>query len=94
MNTSRSAIERELIAVLSETARIDAASVTPQSDLAQLGIDSLKIVELIFDIEDRYGITVDYNANDGAVESVGALVDLVVGLIAAKSEAGALLSGA
>jgi len=94
VNTSRSAIERELIAVLSETARIDAASVTPQSDLAQLGIDSLKIVELIFDIEDRYGITVDYNANDGAVESVGALVDLVVGLIAAKSEAGALLSGA
>ena len=94
MNTSRSAIERELIAVLSETARIDAASVTPQSDLAQLGIDSLKIVELIFDIEDRYGITVDYNANDGAVESVGALVDLVVGLIAAKAEASALLSGA
>ncbi|MET0383866.1 MAG: acyl carrier protein [Burkholderiaceae bacterium] len=89
MTTDRSKLERELIALLSETAKIDASTVTPESDLAKLGVDSLKVVELIFEIEDRYQITIDYNANDGTLESFGALVDMVAVLIEDKASTGA-----
>ncbi len=93
MTTNRSQIERELVELLSDAAKVDPATIKPESDLTQLGIDSLKLVELIFEIEDRYGITIDYNANDGAVESAGALVDLVAGLIDEKAEANAVIPG-
>jgi acyl carrier protein len=42
---------------LSEQYGIEPASVVPEASLAQLGIDSLIFVELVFEFESRFGIT-------------------------------------
>lgn len=36
---------------------IDAATILPETELATLGVDSLTVAELIFDLEDKFGIT-------------------------------------
>lgn len=36
---------------------------SPLTSLEEIGFDSLDLVELIFLIEDRFGVDIDYNAN-------------------------------
>jgi acyl carrier protein len=87
MSPHRLTIERELVTLLADTAQIESTAITPTSGLAEIGIDSVQTVELIFEIEDRYGISIDYNANDGAIETMGSLVELVTRLVEARAEA-------
>ncbi|WP_430464102.1 acyl carrier protein [Tabrizicola sp.] len=52
-----------------------------------LGLDSLAIVEVIFGIEESFGITVPFNANEPGgldLSTVGGLVAVVEGLIASR----------
>jgi acyl carrier protein len=37
---------------------LDRAKLTPEAELSQLGIDSLAVLELLFDIEDRFGLKI------------------------------------
>ena len=37
---------------------VDRAKLTPETELSQLGIDSLALLELLFDIEDRFGLKI------------------------------------
>lgn len=46
--------------ILQENLDIDPATVTPDSTLDSLGIDSLDTVELICDLEERLGIEMGY----------------------------------
>ncbi len=78
--------ENEILDMLSRIARIDRASLTPETELAGVGVDSLDLVEVIFEVEERYGISVPYNANDVAAGSaafatVGDVLNKVVSLI-------------
>lgn len=78
-----------IIAIIAEQAVLDPAEVTDSASLADLGIDSLGVVEAIFAIEEAFDITVPFNANDPAaspfdISSVGAIVAAVKGLIAAQ----------
>ena len=57
----------ELIADRNE---IDAASITPETSFAELGIDSLDTVEMLMDLEDRIGAEIEL---DEKVETVGEL---------------------
>ena len=62
----------------------------PEDKLDDLGIASLDVVEIIFDIEERFDIEVPYNANqtDGAdFKTVGDVVTAVEELVAAKKSA-------
>jgi acyl carrier protein len=54
--------------------------------LDKLGLDSLKLVELIFDIEEKFDIHIPLNANmDLESKTVGDLIQAVEQLVAAKS---------
>jgi acyl carrier protein len=55
--------------------------------LKDLGIDSLSVVELIFELEERFNIQIPYNANDTEpeFETVGEVVDAIKNVIAKKS---------
>jgi len=46
--------------ILEENLEIDPETVTPESTLEDLGIDSLDTVELICDLEERCGIEMGY----------------------------------
>ena len=49
----------------------DAENITPETEYTALGIDSLTIVEILMDIEDNFGVTIEA-ANAG--KTVGDLV--------------------
>ena len=55
--------------------------------LATLGLDSMEVVSLTFDIEEKFDITIPFNANtDIKSKTVGDLIQTVDRLIAAKAQ--------
>jgi acyl carrier protein len=78
MSTQRSIIERDLIALLAGVINVDPASVKPEAGLADVGINSIDLVEAIFVIEEKYGISISYNANAANFASVGVLLEMVI----------------
>lgn len=84
-------VRDQVIGIIAEQALLDPADVTASESLAELGVDSLGLVEAIFAIEERFDIQVPFNANDPAssgfdISSVDAVVAAVERLVAAKSE--------
>ena len=87
-------VRERVIAILAEQAVLDPAEVTEDMTLADLGIDSLGLVEAIFAIEEGLDISVPFNANEPEksgfdVSSVGAIVAAVEGLVADQKGGGA-----
>ncbi|MFO6463230.1 acyl carrier protein [Jannaschia sp. KMU-145] len=73
-------------AILAEQAMIDVADVSDEQSLADLGIDSMGVVEAIFAIEEAFDIQVPFNANAPEasafdISSVGAVVAAVTRLV-------------
>ena len=78
-----------VIGILAAQALIEPATVRLTDDPAGIGLDSLGMVEAIFTIEEAFGISVPFNANEpGAsdfdISSVGSVVEGVRRLVAAK----------
>lgn len=83
------AIEDQVIAIIAQQAVLDVADVTLASRLADLGLDSLGMVETIFAIEECFDVTVPFNANDPAasevdLSSVAAVVAAVRALVSTR----------
>jgi len=56
------------------------ADPTRDTPIGDLGIDSFSIVEIIYEVEEKLGIEVPFNANDNALagmKTVGDLIDAV-----------------
>jgi acyl carrier protein len=52
----------------------DDKEITPESNLRELGLDSMQSIELLFAIEDTYGITLpDDELNDATFATAGSL---------------------
>lgn len=82
-------IRDKVIAIIAEQALLQPPDVAMENSLADLGIDSLGLVESIFAIEEAFDVAVPFNANDpGAgefdISSVAAIVAAVEGLVRAK----------
>ena len=82
----------QVISLVAEKAMLDRDQVTPTSTMEDLGIDSLTVVELIFAIEETFGIEVPFNANEPEnsefdVSSVGAVAESVERLVAEGADA-------
>ena len=56
-------IASQVIDIISEQAMLDPAGITLESSLAELGVDSMGVVECIFAIEETFDISVPFNAN-------------------------------
>ncbi|BDW85396.1 acyl carrier protein [Roseicyclus marinus] len=81
------AIRDKVIAIIAEQAVLEPGDVTPEATLADLGIDSLGLVESIFAIEEAFDIQVPFNANepdqsDFDISSVAAIIAAVEALVA------------
>jgi len=50
-------VERQLYDIIAKQGGIDVATITPQSTLKDLGVDSLTAIETIFEIEEHFGVT-------------------------------------
>ncbi len=76
-------------AIIARHAMLDVDMVQPEARLADLGLDSLMLVETIFGLEEAFDISVPFNANDPAqgqfdLSTVGAVIAGVEALIAAR----------
>lgn len=85
-------VRDKVIAIIAQQAVLEVSDVTDESTLADLGIDSLGLVESIFAIEEAFDISVPFNANEpGAgdfdISSVAAIVRAVEALVAEKGAA-------
>lgn len=86
---SRSVQDR-VIAIVAEQAMLDPDEITLGSTPAELGIDSLGLVESIFAIEEAFDISIPFNANEPAqsdfdISSMGAIIAAVEKLVAGKA---------
>lgn len=59
---------------------VEPAKILPETLLADLGVDSLMMLELIFEFEDQFGITLPEDLK--SPRTVGEMVTLMDGLIA------------
>jgi acyl carrier protein len=82
-------IQGKVVDIIAEQGLLERGIVTLDARLADLGIDSLGIVEAVFAIEEAFGIAVPFNANEpGAgfdMSSVGSIVAAVRGLVAQQA---------
>jgi len=80
-----SAAEDILEMITGRIATSDALQLSEPLD--KLGLDSLQVVELIFDIEEKFDINLPINANmDIDSKTVGDLIQAVDKLVAAKAK--------
>jgi acyl carrier protein len=79
----------KVIAIIAEQAVLEPSDISFDQSPADLGIDSLGIVEAIFAIEETFDIEVPFNANepeksDFDISSVAAIIRAVEGLVAGQ----------
>lgn len=87
-------VESDVLDIIAKQANIDRAKLTRDANLTELDIQSLDVVEIVFAIEEKFDITVPYNANDpsGAAagisfKSIGDVIDAVSKLVAEQRAA-------
>ena len=83
-------VEAQIIAILAEQAVLDPAMIAAEMTLAELGIDSLALVESIFAIEETFDISIPFNANEPSDDdfdssTVRSMIMAVEKLVAAKT---------
>ncbi len=68
-----------LAQVLSEKYDVPREAISPEATLTELGLDSLTIVELLFDVEDEFGIEIpEERATFQTLAEAAALVEELV----------------
>ena len=82
-------IESDVLDIISKQAKVERATLTRRTSLAELNIQSLDLVEIIFALEDKFDLEVPYNANDPKSAGVsfanaGDVIDGIAKLIAAR----------
>ncbi|MEY2955807.1 MAG: hypothetical protein RL123_535 [Pseudomonadota bacterium] len=82
-------VRDSVLAIIAEQAVLEVSDLHDTMTLADLGLDSLGLVEAIFAIEEAFDVSVPFNANDPTagdfdVSSVGAMVAAVEALVAAR----------
>ena len=85
-------VQDQIISIIAREAVLEPAEVRPEMTLEDLGLDRLGLVEMIFAIEETFGVSVPFNANEPAqtdfdISSVGAIVRAVERLISGPSAA-------
>ena len=83
-------VHDRIVAIIAEQAMLDPADIRPDMTPAELGIDTLGMVESIFAIEEAFDISIPFNANepeksDFDVSTMGSIVAAVEKLVVAKA---------
>ena len=76
--------EQELLAIIKNHAVGVSGDLTRDTPVADLGIDSFAIVEIVYEVEGELGAEVAFNANQnpfGEMKTVGDLLDAVQSLM-------------
>ena len=80
-------VDATLLEIIKEHAVGLVGDPTPETPIADLGIDSFSVVEIIYEVEEKLGIEVPFNANEnplGDMKTVGDLIQAVKDLADVK----------
>lgn len=80
-------VESKVLDLIAEKAGADRATLTRDTPLADLALDSMDFVEVVFDLEEAFDISIPFSANStdpsGATfRTVGDVIDQVSSLVA------------
>lgn len=83
-------IKSRIKEIIAEQAMLESDQLTDNSTPAELGIDSLGLVEAIFALEEEFDISVPFNANepeasDFDISNLGSIIAGVERLVAEKA---------
>jgi acyl carrier protein len=82
-------VATDVIAIIAKKKRVDKPNVELSDRLEDLGLESLDAVEMIFDLEEKFDITIPYNANTNNLRTefgtVGDVVKSIQTLVNKKS---------
>lgn len=76
--------EQDLLAIIKNHAVGLTGELTRDTPVADLGIDSFAIVEIVYEVEEKLGVEIPFNANQnpfGEMKTVGDLLDAVKSLM-------------
>ena len=77
----------DIVEIITSRDGVSADALQLSDRLDNLGIDSMEMVSLVFDIEEKFDIELPFNANlDIKAKTVGDLVQAVEQLVAAKAK--------
>jgi acyl carrier protein len=75
----------EITKIISKHSSLGVEALTPETRLDEIGIESLDLVEIMFEIEERFGIEVPHNTNAESrleFKTVGEIVEGVRSILA------------
>ena len=82
-------VATDVMSVIKKKIRVDRSEITLDDRLADLGLESLDALELVFDLEEKFEIEIPVNANDaqiGGFEKVSDVVAAVQKIIDKKAQ--------
>ncbi|NQZ22072.1 MAG: acyl carrier protein [Colwellia sp.] len=78
MTTKSSKIEKKLILLISEINDTDPSSLNPSMSMSEAQLDSLDAVNLLFEIEDEYDISIDDSDEINERMNLGTISELAL----------------
>ena len=82
MDASTDPVAQQIIALIAQSKQIPAESITPESTFDQLQIDSLDRINLSFEVEELFAISIP----DEALVSLRSVADVVAGVHRLQAE--------
>lgn len=82
-------VQQQILAIVATHADVDVATLKPESTLKEVSIDSLEAIEIIFDIEEHFDITLPDRDPNFDTETAQGLISAVETALAAKDDAAA-----
>jgi len=70
-------VEHDVIGIIAKQLKRDPATVTLETDLQEAGFESLDVIETVFEIEDRFGVDINFNANTENIDKFKTVADVV-----------------
>ncbi len=77
---TKASVESDIIRLLGEKIEADLTLTADTNIVADTGLDSVSVMDFVFELEDEFGITVPLDRISD-VKTVGQLTDAVYGLI-------------
>ena len=78
-------LQNQIFAIIADQAKLDVAAIRAESTLKDLGVASLDAIEVIFEIEEKFDVTLSDSDADLKSDTVQGLVFAVQRALDAKS---------
>ncbi|MDB5651945.1 MAG: phosphopantetheine-containing protein [Hyphomicrobiales bacterium] len=80
-------VTERTIAIIAEHLNVDTAKITRDTQLDELGVNSLELTEIVMELEETFDVEIDQNAAEAwaSLKNVGNIIDAIEKLAKAKA---------